>query len=104
MKADEKIAHPFQVPENFHEEFKSEMKSSIEKKGKQKERKLKVEKLAVYFLKYAAVFVAAFMIGRYSTNQKSRQNKAVNMESIYNQVSNDDITSFIIENDLLSNL
>jgi len=100
MKSDERIAHPFQVPENFHEDFKSEMKSSIEKK----ERKLKVEKFAVNFLKYAALFVAAFMIGRYSINPESRKNKAVHMESIYNQVSDDDITSFIIENDLLSNL
>jgi hypothetical protein len=100
MKSDERIAHPFQVPENFHEDFKSETKSSIEKK----ERKLKVEKFAVNFLKYAAVFVAAFMIGRYSINPESKENKAINMESIYNQVSEDDITSFIIENDLLSNL
>ena len=104
MKADEKIAHPFQVPENFHEEFISELKSSIEKKGKQRKRKLKVEKLAINFLKYTAVFVVAFMIGRYSINPESRKNKAVHMESIYNQVSDDDITAFIIENDLLSNL
>jgi len=104
MKADEKIAHPFQVPENFHEEFISELKSSIEKKGKQRKRKLKVEKLAINFLKYTAVFVAAFMIGRFSINPESSKNKAEHMESIYNQVSDDDITSFIIENDLISNL
>lgn len=100
MIEDKKIPHPFKVPENFHNDFKTETIELIKQNttAKKQIRCLKYSKAA---LKYAAIIAIAFLIGRYSNNSKDIKVEPTDLETIYNQVSEELIIEYVIEDDLL---
>ncbi len=95
----DKIKHPFQVPEDFFEEFKSEMLGEIELHINSK-RQSDYKKIILVTLKYAAIVVFAFLIGRYSTGINHKKSELPSVETVFNQVAEDEIIAFVIEDEL----
>lgn len=104
MKDDKKIEHPFQIPMNFHDDFKSEFLGGIDKENQQTIKSIRIKKISFAIFKYAAVIAIAFIIGRISVPAKIEQNEPINIEAIYNQVNEDDIIDFVIEDNLLTEI
>jgi len=103
MKENNKIKHPFLVPENFHDDFKTELIERIEQASSDKGH-IKLLKFAKIYFKYAAIIAIAFFIGRYSYRIENNPSEKVDLATIYNQVSEDNIIEFVIEEDLLDNI
>ncbi|MGF7141483.1 hypothetical protein [Roseimarinus sediminis] len=104
MEKEQKIKHPFQVPENFHRDFKMEMIEEIQHKQQKSLMNSKLKKISLNVLKYAAIVVVAFIVGRYTVPTKTAENDNTKLEVIYNQVSEDDIVEFIIDDNLISEI
>ncbi|HPR30491.1 MAG TPA: hypothetical protein PLK12_00285 [Prolixibacteraceae bacterium] len=103
MEKEQKIKHPFQVPENFHRNFKDEMIRKINSKQKDSIQ-FKIKRLSLNVIKYAAIVVVAFIIGRVSVPSEKKENESTKLEVIYNQVSEDDIIEFVIDDNLVSEI
>lgn len=97
-----KIKHPFSVPDNFFDEFKHEIAEKLEKTLIYKENIML--KIVLQSLKYAAIFVFSFLLGRESyrvldkQNRFSKSDETYSVEEIYSQVSEEELTEFILEN------
>lgn len=98
-----KIEHPFQVPDDFFNEFKLEFQGKIESQVDSSQR-FNIKKIVLNTIKYAAVVAIAFVIGRYSVEVKYKKSELTNIETIFNQVSEDEIVDFIIDNELSEEL
>ena len=96
----QKIKHPFQVPDDFFESFAPEMMDKISKEPVGK----KSRSLIFTLMKYAAIVVISFLLGRVSTTlikqsgSSAEKEDMYSVEAVYSQVSEDDIDAFIIEN------
>lgn len=96
-----RIDHPFQVPDDFFENFRNEMLDEIDKRPEPNRSK---QILMLNLAKYAAIIVFSFLLGRESVllfngNNRTMGNKEIySVEAVYSQVSEDDIADFILEN------
>ena len=96
----QKIKHPFQAPDDFFESFTPEMLDKINQEPKVNKNKLVI----LTVMKYAAIVVLSFLLGRISislnkSNADSSENKDLyTVDAVYSQVSDDDINDFILEN------
>lgn len=96
----QKIKHPFQVPDDFFESFAPEMMDKISKEPVDK----KSRSLIFTLMKYAAIVVISFLLGRVSMTSNKQSGSSAekedmySVEAVYSQVSDDDIDAFIIEN------
>lgn len=96
----EKINHPFEVPDHFFDDFRSEMIKKLENEPQHQKRK----SIVLLVAKYAAIIVFSFVLGRLSTTYFSEKKIKVSDQEIYNvetvlsQVSDDEITDYLIEN------
>lgn len=104
MKIQDKIPHPFQVPDDFHQEFKNELFLAIEQEKKSEERHFPLKKRVTVALRYAAVIAIAFFVGRYSQSMQQETPDISYLETVYNQVSEDEILDFVIQDDILNDL
>jgi len=98
----EKIKHPFQTPNNFFEDFKNDMENTLYELPHEKHQFLR--KFTLQFTKYAAIVVIAFLVGRYSIILTNNNDESTHMETIFNQVSEDEIIDFVIEDELFKEL
>lgn len=95
-----KINHPFQVPDGFFDHLekellmKTEMATYREKRGK----------VFLQILKYAAIIIGAVFLGRESVNyipdksKSARSEETISVDLVLSQVSDEDITNYLIEN------
>lgn len=96
----EKINHPFEVPDHFFDDFRSELINNLEVEPQDNKRK----SIVLLVAKYAAIIALSFVLGRISTTYFNEKKIKVNDQEIYNvdnvltQVSDDDITDYLIEN------
>jgi len=96
----QKIKHPFQVPDDFFESFAPEMLDKISKEPIAKKNK----SVVLTIMKYAAIVVLSFLLGRVSVNLNksnadlSEKKDLYTVDAVYSQVSDDDIDDFILEN------
>lgn len=97
---EQKIKHPFQVPDDFFESFGPEMLDKITTEPAAG----KINSAVFTILKYAAIVVLSFLLGRVSINlskpnaDSSDKNDLYSVDAVYSQVSDDDINDFILEN------
>jgi len=96
----QKIKHPYQVPDDFFESFAPEMLDKISKEPIAKKSK----SVVLTIMKYAAIVVLSFLLGRVSINlnkpdaDSSEKKDLYTVDAVYSQVSDDDINDFILEN------
>jgi hypothetical protein len=96
----QKIKHPFQVPDDFFESFGPEILDKIKHEAPTKKSKA----VLLTVMKYAAIVVLSFLLGRASINlgkqitDSSEKNELLSVDAVYSQVSDDDINDFILEN------
>ena len=96
----QKIKHPFQAPNDFFESFAPEMMNKIY----HEQNTNKYKSVILIIMKYAAIVVLSFLLGRVSVNQSKlnisslEKNDLYTVEAVYSQVSDDDIDNFILEN------
>lgn len=96
----QKIKHPFQVPDDFFESFAPEMQDKISKEPTGKKSK----SLLFTMMKYAAIVVLSFLLGRISVDlsnpnaDTSESKELYTVDAVYSQVSDDEIDDFILEN------
>jgi hypothetical protein len=93
-----KIKHPYQTPENFFEDFKTEMVDVLEKLPENKY--IILRKYVFQFAKYAAIIVVAFLLGRFSITLNNKNPELAEIENVLRQVSEDEIIAFAIEDEL----
>lgn len=99
-----KTEHPFLVPDNFFEEFKSEFLSNV-RFNNTASPQFQIKKLAINTFKYAAIVAIAFLLGRYSMIISGNQESDLkNLDLIINQVSEEEIVDFVIEDEILNEL
>lgn len=95
-----KIKHPYQVPDNFFDDFKKE---TIEKLENLPQGRRRAMKFALQFTKYAAIIVFSFFLGRASINiingenEKATQFETYTVDDVMLQICDEDITNFILE-------
>jgi len=98
----EKINHPFIAPEGFFEEFKVEMSEKISVQEEKDHGRFR--KILLIGFKYAAIIALSFFLGRESMrlfnpeSSTSGQSEYFSVDAVYSQVSEDDISDYIIEN------
>lgn len=96
----QKIKHPFQVPDDFFESFAPEMLNKLSNDTTANKSK----PVAFAIMKYAAIVVLSFLLGRISmelskpnTNRDEKKD-LYTVDAVYSQVSDDEIDDFILEN------
>ncbi len=95
-----KINHPYQVPDHFFDDFRSEILEKINSDTQH----AKYKSIALTLVKYAAIVVFSFILGRESSSyfnekaSKYNEQEIYNVENVLSQVSDDDITDYLIEN------
>lgn len=97
-----KIEHPFQTPDKFFEDFKNNMEHELAELPTSKH--IYWRKTVMQFAKYAAIVLIAFLLGRYSVKMQQTKANATDLEAIINQVSEEEIVDFIIEDELFNQL
>ncbi len=96
----QKIKHPFQAPDDFFESFAPEMLDKINQKPTANKNKLVVQTV----MKYAAIVLLSFLLGRISVYlikpgaDSSEKRELYTVDAVYSQVSDEDIDDFILEN------
>lgn len=93
----DKIGHPFQAPEHFFEEMSADLKESLNALPQEQSAPKRTKTILIGTLKYAAIIAFAFFIGRYSNSQVDDK---IDEHHIYNQVSEDDIIDFVLEENI----
>ena len=97
-----KINHPYQVPEGFFEDFRKSMEDEIVKNKHVKRKTISIKGLK--WMKYAAVIVVLAGVGYSSLRIIKQSNKSIDdelqltVEEVLPQISEDELTEFIIEN------
>ena len=98
-----KINHPYRVPEDFFNNLENELMTKVDaeiNRGKQKYFVLQV-------LKYAAIVIFAIFLGRESVKfipgnrESTSDQESITVDLVLSQVSEEDITDFLIENNTL---
>jgi hypothetical protein len=95
-----KINHPYHTPDDFFENFRKELLEKVNTESKQH----KLQSIVLTILKYAAIVVFSFILGRESVhlvNLKTSlqdDHELFNVEAVLGQVSDDDITNYLLEN------
>jgi len=96
-----KINHPFIAPDVFFEEFKIEMSEKLNVQEEKYNRRFRT--ILMNGFKYAAIIALSFFLGRESMrlfnpeSSASGQSEYFSVDVVYSQVSDDDITDFIIQ-------
>jgi hypothetical protein len=98
----EKIPHPYKVPDNFFNEFKKELLENISEETNTK--KSRIIQLFKKSLQYAAILAFSFfalkgIIETFSGKQDVKKTSKTDMEIelIYNQISEEELTEFIVD-------
>ena len=96
-----KIPHPYRVPENFFNEFKKEILENISEE--KNTNKVSVIQLFKKSLQFAAILVLSFFAVKGITHifSEKQNNKKVTktdleIDLIYNQISEEELTEFIV--------
>ena len=97
-----RINHPYHVPEGFFNDFRKSMENEIEKlqTGNRKTVKLHYQK----WLRYAAIFLVLVGVGYASfhfikqSDKKIDENLQLTVEEVLPQISEEELTDFVIEN------
>jgi hypothetical protein len=98
-----KINHPYQVPDGFFNNLEKELMTKMDSeisKGRHKH-------ILVQVLKYAAIIIFAIFLGRESerlipgSGESTSNQESISVELVLSQVSDEDITDFLIENSTL---
>lgn len=103
----QKIKHPYHIPDDFFEKFKEETRQELDKNYDPPKSTLR--RIELTFLKYAAIIILSFLLGRKSMQLFSPSDELAiavdefTVDEVYNQVSEDEITDFII-NDAPENI
>jgi len=98
----EKINHPFIAPDGFFQDFKVEMTEILN--VKEEKHRGRFRTILLIGFKYAAIITLSFFLGRESMrlfnpeSSTSRQSEYFSVDAVYSQVSDDDITDYIIQN------
>jgi hypothetical protein len=96
----EKINHPFHVPDDFFEKFGNEMVETINILP----AKRNLKTIVLTISKYAAIIIFSFILGRESVSLYQQKllsetdSELYTVESVLTQVSDDDIADYLIEN------
>jgi hypothetical protein len=97
-----KINHPFIAPDGFFEEFKIEMSEKLNVQEEKHNRRFRT--ILLIGFKYAAIIALSFFLGRESMRlfnhepSSSGPSEYFSVDAVYSQVSDDDITDYIIQN------
>jgi hypothetical protein len=97
-----KINHPFIAPDGFFEEFKIEMSEKLN--VQEEKHNSRYRSILLIGFKYAAIIALSFFLGRESMHlfnpepSVSGQSEYFSVDAVYSQVSDDDITDYIIQN------
>ena len=95
-----KINHPFQIPDDFFDHLEKELLMKTEKFTFPEKR----GSVFLQVIKYAAIIIGAIFLGRESVKiipDKStsfREKESISVDLILSQVSDEDITNFLIDN------
>jgi hypothetical protein len=95
-----KINHPFQVPDDFFDHLEKELEIELDKISLQKKKRSVVFQI----LKYAAIIFAAVLLGRQSVKiypgntGLSGDTEILSVDLVLSQVSDEDVTEFILDN------
>lgn len=96
----QKIEHPFKVPENFFEDFKLEMTTRFP----YKEKRTRQHSLVIGLMKYAAIIVISFVLGRVSVQIFSAHSNSdevlangYTIDEIYSQIDEADLDTYLVE-------
>ena len=95
-----KIKHPYQVPDNFFEQLEKELEKELDKISLQETKRSVVFQI----LKYAAIIFTAILLGRQSVKiypgntDFSGEVEVLGVDLVLSQVSDEDVTEFILEN------
>lgn len=98
----DKIGHPYLVPDDFFEEFNLQMEEKLTVPEEKSIERLKLVLLVSF--KYAAIIALSFFVGRESIlvfnpePSTSDQLEYFSVDAVYNQISDDEITDYIIQN------
>ncbi|GAB5553160.1 MAG: hypothetical protein Sapg2KO_27510 [Saprospiraceae bacterium] len=102
-KSDQKIGHPFQVPDHFFETFQSDIMERVASENYSRESIIKL--LTLKFGRYAALLLLLFFAGKGAwqfvekpaaiTTERVAFDKEI--EAIYFQISEEDLIDFITE-------
>lgn len=96
------IKHPFIVPDGFFEEFQIEMSEKLNVQEEKYSRRFR--SILLIGFKYAAIIALSFFLGRESIrlfnpeSSTSGKEEYFSVDAVYSQVSDDDITDYIIQN------
>ncbi len=97
----EKIPHPYNVPDNFFNEFKKEFLEDINEETYTK--KSRIIQLLKKSLQYAAILAFSFFAVKgitdiFSEKQDSKKltKTDVEIDLLYNQISEEELTEFIV--------
>jgi len=95
-----RINHPFQVPEDFFDHLEKDLLTELDKVSL-KDRKKSV---LLQVLRYAAIFIVAIILGRESVKlypgntRSSGEQEIISVDLVLSQVSDEDVTEFIMDN------
>jgi hypothetical protein len=99
MKND-KINHPFRVPEDFFDDFGTVVREKMALEEDMADRK----PLILSILKYVAFLVFVLIVGYQGAHffgqkeEKQGDEDLYTVDNVFSQVSDDDITNYLIEN------
>jgi hypothetical protein len=95
-----KINHPFQVPDDFFDHLEKDLLTELDKISFQEKKK----SVLFQVIKYAAIVIVAIFLGRESVKlfpgntTSSTENETISVDLVLSQVTDEDITDFIMEN------
>jgi hypothetical protein len=96
----EKIHHPFRVPDNFFDDFKTGILETVSTKPEEKQ--VGIIRLVKKITVYAAILVFGFFAVKgivFTFQNKSPDLKSTDAEidAIYTQISEEDLTNFMLD-------
>lgn len=103
-----KMNHPYQVPERFFGDFRKNLESEIEKLQAENRKSIRMHHQR--WIRYAAIFLVLVGVGYisfYSIKQsenKMDDSMQLTVEEILPQISDEELTDFVIENITLEKL
>ena len=94
------INHPFQVPDDFFDHLEKDLLTELDEVTLHDRKK----SVLLQVLKYAAIFIGAIMLGRESVKlypgdtRTSDDRETISVDLVLSQVSDEDVSEFIIDN------
>jgi hypothetical protein len=97
-----KIKHPYQVPEGFFKDFRKNLEVEITKIQPSNRKTFFVKRFSL--VKYAAILVIVAGVGYVTmhimrkSDNSVEENLQITVEEVLSQISEEELTDFIIEN------